>query len=222
MITPEGDNLLREIFFHDRQCFDQYKRPFIEWIDMPEISRLSNGTTCGRSTEPRLDRNSNSKTTARREGQVGQYQLPYNTCFTVSSPDNCLDNCFTSKIVSCASNFYYYRSVTRAMIMRNNPFRLASITQMLLLIGNIEMNPGPPKIITVNCRGLSSKVKLLSTIGKLRKECKTNEQSIVFLQETHLDDSELIANIWTGTTVIKSFFQAHKEAQLLSYKETSK
>ena len=70
-------------------------------------------------------------------------------------------------------------------------------------IGNIEMNPGPPKIITVNCRGLSSKVKLLSTIGKLRKECKTNEQSIVFLQETHLDDSELIANIWTGTTVIK-------------------
>ena len=215
VITPEGDNLLREIFFHDRQCFDQYKRPFIEWIDMPEISRLSNGTTCGRSTEPRLDRNSNSKTTARREGQVGQYQLPYNTCFTVSSPDNCLDNCFTSKIVSCASNFYYYRSVTRAMIMRNNPFRLASITQMLLLIGNIEMNPGPPKIITVNCRGLSSKVKLLSTIGKLRKECKTNEQSIVFLQETHLDNSDLIANIWTGTTVIKSFFSNSQRGTII-------
>ena len=95
---------------------------------------------------------------------------------------------------------------------------LASVRFFLLLRGNIESNPGPPKIITVNCRGLSSKCKLLSTIGKLRNETKKNESCLIFLQETHLDDYDLITNAWEGTKVVGSFFSTASRGTLIIMK----
>ena len=97
-------------------------------------------------------------------------------------------------------------------------FRLNSVILILLLRSNIERNPGPVKFISVNCRGLSSKVKLLSTIGKLRKECLKNDEAIIFLQETHLDDVELISNSWEGTVVIRSFFSSSQRGTIIILK----
>ena len=87
-------------------------------------------------------------------------------------------------------------------------FRLASVVRFLLIASGIELNPGPPKIITVNCRGLSSRLKMLSTIGKLRKECEKNDSCIIFLQETHLEDAQLISDIWEGSIVMNSFYSS--------------
>ena len=101
--------------------------------------------------------------------------------------------------------FYYAKLINNIDLSNTSMESLASVRFFLLLRGNIESNPGPPKIITVNCRGLSSKCKLLSTIGKLRNETKKNESCLIFLQETHLDDYDLITNAWEGTKVIGSF-----------------
>ena len=87
---------------------------------------------------------------------------------------------------------------------KNIPFNVASVILILLILGGVEANPGPanqgsPKIISINCRGLSNKVKLLSSIGKLRKECDKNDSCIIFMQETHLDDVNFISNVWQDT-----------------------
>ena len=101
-----------------------------------------------------------------------------------------------------------------------SPVKLSSIICLLLLRGNIERNPRPgqPKILTVNCRRLLSKVKLLSTIGKLRKECDKCSSSIIFMLETHLQDIDLITNVWTGCTVVNSFFSASQRGTIIILK----
>ena len=97
-------------------------------------------------------------------------------------------------------------------------YRRISIIRTLLILSGIEINPGPIKLITVNCRGLSSRVKLLSTIGKLRKESEKDESCIIFMQETHLDDAELITKIWDGTQVVSSYFNNSQRGTIIILK----
>ena len=97
-------------------------------------------------------------------------------------------------------------------------YRRISIIRTLLILSGIEINPGPIKLITVNCRGLSSRVKLLSTIGKLRKESERDESCIIFMQETHLDDAELITKIWDGTQVVSSYFNNSQRGTIIILK----
>jgi len=72
-----------------------------------------------------------------------------------------------------------------------------------LLRSNIESNPGPIvnkseclKIITLNCRGLSDKAKLLKLIGKIKQVTKHFEHAVIALQETHHIDPELLKCTW--------------------------
>jgi len=102
---------------------------------------------------------------------------------------------------SNASKQYHYRpkgkssplseSNTGLIQQRNAHFSL--IIRILLVIGGIEVNPGPfssLKCITINCRGLSDKHKFLKTIAKAKKFTKKYAHAIICLQETHhIDES---------------------------------
>ena len=118
------------------------------------------------------------------------------------------------------SYLYLNVSIYLCLLSTTDAFKISSIILLLLLRSNIEPNPGPgqPKILTVNCRGLSSKVKLLSTIGKLRKECDKCSSAIIFMQETHLDDIDLITNVWVGCKVINSFFSSSQRGTTIILK----
>ena len=74
-----------------------------------------------------------------------------------------------------------------------------------LLREGIESNPGPEpetlKIITVNCNGLTSDQRLLQAIGKIKRNIKLKD-AIIFLQETHNANLELIENLWQGNVNI--------------------
>ena len=83
------------------------------------------------------------------------------------------ETCIILRETKSRSVYRYYPNIrSSCFISKNCIFQSTSIIFILLIRSNIELNPGPPKIISVNCRGLSSRVKLLSSIGKLRKECE--------------------------------------------------
>ncbi len=71
----------------------------------------------------------------------------------------------------------------------------------ILLAGDVELNPGPEqainndhavsvKIITFNARGLKDKSKLKRILNKCYNILKTNPDSFILFQETHLDETE--------------------------------
>ena len=171
--------------------------------------------------------NAHLTSTACREGPVGLASKDVQNLYSIHDP--CLsvfcvtfDLCsFESrdfqKRTSLSDSFWHFFQSTLIMSIACI-LEILAIVCLLLLISGIEPNPGPPKILTVNCRGLSSRVKLLSTIGKLRKECEKNESCIIFLQETHLNDVELIADIWSGTKVIRSFFSSSQRGTAIILK----
>ena len=129
------------------------------------------------------------------------------------------ETCIILRETKSRSVYRYYPNIrSSCFISKNCIFQSTSIIFILLIRSNIELNPGPPKIISVNCRGLSSRVKLLSSIGKLRKECEKNESAIIFLQETHLDDCQLISEIWLGTQIIKSYYSRAQRGTLIILK----
>ena len=63
------------------------------------------------------------------------------------------------------------------------------------------MNPGPfdnsLEIISVNCNGLTSDLRLLQAIGKVKKKIKESA-AIILLQETHNANIVLLESIWNG------------------------
>ena len=86
----------------------------------------------------------------------------------------------------------------------------SSEIKILLIIAGIEPNPGPIQaddslndsissfdIISINCNGLTSDLRLLQTIGRLKKRIKSKD-TIIFLQESHYANVILLENIWPG------------------------
>jgi len=65
---------------------------------------------------------------------------------------------------------------------------------ILLIRAGVERNPGPNRIVTINCRGLTNNLKLLSTLGKLKKRFK--EKAIILLQETHWLNDNILNDTW--------------------------
>jgi hypothetical protein len=72
--------------------------------------------------------------------------------------------------------------------------KMISLTIFLILISqNVETNPGPLsdkpsfKIISYNCNGLGNPIKVKRLLHKL--EATVNNNGIVFLQETHIVNS---------------------------------
>ena len=65
----------------------------------------------------------------------------------------------------------------------------------LLTSGDVEQNPGPQKpplltIKTYNARGLKSRSKLKRVLNSCYKIISENRNSVIFLQETHLEDCD--------------------------------
>ena len=80
------------------------------------------------------------------------------------------------------------------------PSNLLFVTQQfsfskLLTSGDVEQNPGPQKppvltIKTYNVRGLKSRPKLKRVLNSCYKIINENRNSVIFLQETHLEDCD--------------------------------
>ena len=142
------------------------------------------------------------------------YTLPFNNLFqyyliTVFITRAPLFSPFNSKCSSSAtSDRFVLSSNVISIIIR--VYTLSEI-RIALLIAGIEFNPGPDvdepnniskfKIITINCNGLTCSVRLLQTIGKLKKHIKKSE-CIIFLQETHNANLVLLESIWEGSVHI--------------------
>ena len=126
---------------------------------------------------------------------------------------------FSLKNVQINDSFLPYRSSAHRYWFHNSRFQIKShsyyyfitrtvtsqVIKIALLIAGIEPNPGPPleltpnfEILTINCNGLTSKVRLLQAIGKIKKHIK-NRQAIIFLQESHNADIALLESIWPGS-----------------------
>jgi exonuclease III len=80
---------------------------------------------------------------------------------------------------------------------------MISLTIYLILIrSGIEPNPGPQRnteIITYNCNGLGDQNKLRRLLSKSSK--KVQNGAIIFLQETHIVNTEVIKSTWKNKFV---------------------
>jgi len=96
----------------------------------------------------------------------------------------------------------------------------------ILLSGDVELNPGPPvdgstgnknnhikgkknrktqmELITYNCRGLKEYKKLKRLLNTCANITASNKMSIIFLQETHLDQEveRKLTLMWRGNFVL--------------------
>ena len=90
-------------------------------------------------------------------------------------------------------------------ISTNNRTSTLDEINTALHIGGIEPNPGPDidslEVISINCNGLTSDVRLLQAIGKIKKRIKT-KHAIIFMQETHNTNIALLESIWKGSVNI--------------------
>ncbi len=79
-------------------------------------------------------------------------------------------------------------------ILENLIFKRKTKRSLLMRAGDVEINPGPPpptlKIITYNCRGLKDRNILKRVLNSCHKIINANRNSVINLQETHLDDSD--------------------------------
>ena len=115
---------------------------------------------------------------------------------------------FNSKCSSSVTSDRFVRSSNVILVIR--VLTLSEIRTALFIAG-IEYNPGPDvdepnnisklEIITINCNGLTCNVRLLQTIGKLKKHINKRD-CIVFLQETHNANLILLESIWEGSVHI--------------------
>ena len=100
-----------------------------------------------------------------------------------------LPRCMNYLVFNYSLVKYYDRTLTCLEIVK------------ALFISGIERNPGPDinnlEIITINCNDLTSDMRLLQVVGKIKKQIKSN-QAIVLLQETHNTNIVLLENIWNG------------------------
>ncbi len=75
---------------------------------------------------------------------------------------------------------------------------MAAIIAMLLLMQNLESNPGPTatnlSIVTFNCNGLGDQKKLRKLLNKLLPMVERN--CIILLQETHCIHNEVLEKLW--------------------------
>jgi exonuclease III len=75
-------------------------------------------------------------------------------------------------------------------------FLISMTIYLMLLSQNLEANPGPGKlaVVTYNCNGLGNRSKLKRLLVKLIP--MVNNGTIVFLQETHVINTEYLEVIW--------------------------
>jgi exonuclease III len=84
---------------------------------------------------------------------------------------------------------------------------MAAIIAMLLLMQNLESNPGPTatnlSIVTFNCNGLGDQKKLRKLLTKLLPMVERN--CIILLQETHCIHNEVLEKLWKHNVINNGF-----------------
>ena len=73
---------------------------------------------------------------------------------------------------------------------------------LILLSGDIELNPGPIRIITYNCRSLKESNKNIrkkqQLIEYMRKLVSQTDKYIIMIQEIWINDDTYFKNYWKG------------------------
>jgi len=98
-----------------------------------------------------------------------------------------------------------YDSLT---IFNNLSYKIKVKKHLLTRSGDVETNPGPSspamKVITYNCRGLKDQKKLKRVLNSCHKIINSNRNTIINLQETHLDltDKSRLDLMWKHQYVI--------------------
>ena len=106
-----------------------------------------------------------------------------------------------NKIFSVTVSFFVYSPENKNIFYKCKI--MISLTIFLILIcSGIEPNPGPQRnveIITYNCNGLGDQNKLRRLLSKSNK--KVQNGAIIFLQETHIVNTEAIKSTWKNKFV---------------------
>ena len=76
---------------------------------------------------------------------------------------------------------------------------------LILLSGDIELNPGPIRIITYNCRSLKESNKNIckkqQLIENMRKLVSQTDKYIIMIQEIWINDDTYFKNYWKGQNI---------------------
>ena len=76
---------------------------------------------------------------------------------------------------------------------------------LILLSGDIELNPGPIRIITYNCRSLKESNKNIckkqQLIEYMRKLVSQTDKYIIMIQEIWINDDTYFKNYWKGQNI---------------------
>ncbi len=124
---------------------------------------------------------------------------PVNIIFMLFNVSMSCKLCSGNKTLLTDRLFFYSNPNTYNPII-NGDILMTSVTIALLLIcAGVELNPGPRQnveIITYNCNGLGDKIKLRRLLAKVNK--KVQNGAIIFLQETHIVNTEHLKSIWSN------------------------
>jgi exonuclease III len=124
---------------------------------------------------------------------------PVNIIFMLFNVSMSCKLCSGNKTLLTDRLFFYSNPNTYNPII-NSDILMTSVTIALLLIcAGVELNPGPRRnmeIITYNCNGLGDKIKLRRLLAKVNK--KVQNGAIIFLQETHIVNTEHLKSIWSN------------------------
>ena len=156
------------------------------------------------------------------------YCILFTTLFTTLSltssnfMNTLIANFYIFQVIWCFDNFYpnsyliklklavsrFHRTTVKLEVPNKSRILELREIKLNLLISGIESNPGPNQvqvvpilsldIISINCNGLTSDLRLLQAIGKLKKHIK-HRNAIIFLQESHNANIILLESIWSGS-----------------------
>ena len=94
---------------------------------------------------------------------------------------------------------------------------------ILLIMGGIHMNPGPPKnnlknqfqLITLNARGINHPIKRKNYINTCHEIFKENPATIIAVQETHFDQGDIRSMMFgaPGFQHVNSIYQGDGNKQ---------
>ena len=100
------------------------------------------------------------------------------------------------------STMFFFDNLNRKEIFISSCIMTLALIFYALICAGIELNPGPRgnmEVITYNCNGLGDKNKLRNLLLKVNK--KVQEGAIIFLQETHIVNTEYLKRIWKNKLI---------------------
>jgi hypothetical protein len=117
--------------------------------------------------------------------------------------DNLLNvNKVINKIHILNTTRIFFDNLVRKEIFISSCIMTLALIFYALICAGIERNPGPRgniEVITYSCNGLGDKNKLRNLLLKVNK--KVQEGAIIFLQETHIVNTEYLKRSWKNKLI---------------------